>query len=565
MGACIRGATRDMPNLEYIQKSWSGGLNQRVDATRIQPNEYPLLINGRNRYDVIETIKLPNMEATLPMGNLQGIYAASNLALAFVDGKAYYRNYGVANSAFIQVQFFQLDPITKTIWAVLVPASTLNFQRIPQTTFVNGAVNLSNPVGGSPSALVAGDGISQPWVVTADGKARATQTYAQWTVNNREYVPIGRQMLFENGILYMAAKDGKSLYRSVSGRPLDFMVNVTSPAGDKPAPTEADGGAQTSAIAVAYDEITCLASLNSPDNAVFCGTALQSFKIVPDFTNLVWGEPQYDNITLFATGPLNQFCFGEILGDNTFIDFTGIRSFNAALQFRNEGKNSPFSAKVFRLFKEVLQINPAQGKFDNFALYSVKTIYGDGILLYDEISQSFVGLDIYPGVGEILQFSEIKTATFRKLLFRTANHVYEAFGLATTARLQIYVGEWCSNDPKIDQTGSVVKVVITDAKTAGTLTVTPYVDRQKQTVLTTPIKAVIPNNPLPLAVPFGVSTADTVQTFTFDIGRVASGWKIGFLLELDCEATISHVSLTAEREDAVVGPTEEARNYGRLR
>jgi hypothetical protein len=188
--------------------------------------------------------------------------------------------------------------------------------------------------------------------------------------------------------------------------------------------------------------------LNTPDNGFFVSTLRDSTKVVPDFSSLVWGEPQFDNVPLFPTGALNQFSFVDVLGDSAFIDFTGVRSFNAVTQFRYEGKNSPFSRKVYNLFKDVTQTTPCCGRFDNYILFAVETIYGSAVLIYDEIAQAWVGLDLFPGVAAIKQFAEIKTRTARRLLFITTDHkLYEAYASPVTAPLKIYVGEWCSQDP----------------------------------------------------------------------------------------------------------------------
>ena len=55
-----------------------------------------------------------------------------------------------------------------------------------------------------------------------------------------------------------------------------------------------------------------------------------------------------------------------------------------------------------------------------------------------------------------------------------------------------------------------------------------------------------------------------MQTQTFDIGRVKSGWKVGVLIEADFACSISHVSLTSDAETQPVGPSEEARNFSRF-
>lgn len=550
--------------LQFVQQSFRGGMDQSVDPTRIPANCYPLLINGRSRYDLIETVRAPRQLTTLPLGTYQGVYAAANFAVLFISGQAYYRDYSIAGSQFSRIDPFLMSPTAYTIWAELVPASTLNYKRVPVNTDITSPVSLTSLVSATPQALIAQDGISQPWIITPDAKARVTQTYAQWTVDNREYVPVGRQMLYSGGILYTVAANQVDIYRSVSGRPLDFMVNVTTPDGDKSSSDEAVGGAPSTSHRVGYNPITCLAQLNTPDGGFFVSTARDATKVVPDFNSLIFGEPQFDNAFLFPSGVLNQFSFTDILGDSVFIDFTGVRSFNAVSQFRWEGKNSPFSAKVSNLFRNVTQDRPCVGTFDNYTLFAVNTIYGTGVLVYDEIAQAWVGLDLYPGVGAIKQFAEIKTDTFRQLVFITHdNKYYEAF-LGTTAPLKLYAGEWTSQDPKVTQIGQTVKVVLSDVKEDGTFSITPYTDRFKETTIPMPVLATLPTNPLPLAIPFGVATRDTVRVKTADIGRVQHSWKIGLLLEMDFEATISHIALTAEKETQDADPEEEAEAFSRF-
>ena len=60
-----------MPNLEFHQESFNGGLNLQVDPTRINRNEYAYLFNGRTRHGIVEPINSPLLigaESGLPSG-----------------------------------------------------------------------------------------------------------------------------------------------------------------------------------------------------------------------------------------------------------------------------------------------------------------------------------------------------------------------------------------------------------------------------------------------------------------------------------------------------------------
>ena len=114
-----------------------------------------------------------------------------------------------------------------------------------------------------------------------------------------------------------------------------------------------------------------------------------------------------------------------MMGDFGFIDAEGLRSFNAVRQLRNEGRNSAFSLKVAKLFEDIVQLDGAAISFDNYTVFSVKTIYGYGVLVFDGTLQKFVSLDFYKTdndetVGQITQFTKIDTDTVHELYAVTA-------------------------------------------------------------------------------------------------------------------------------------------------
>lgn len=426
----------------------------------------------------------------------------------------------------------------------------MNFAREPEESGASSAVNLTTSIPKTPAAAVFQDGITQPWIIEPNGHARIAGDYDSWTMSNREFVPIGKQMLFSNGILYVADREGRIFYRSIAGRPLDFMINVT-PAGDK---SGADAAVTTS-HSIGFDALTCLASLNSPDGGFFAATSNLSTRVVPDFENTVFDQPQFDNIDLFPTGPLNQFSFVETDGDNAFVNLRGIRSFNAALQERSEGKNQLFSAKILDFFNGVTQTGTCATKFDNYLLFGVQTVYGDAWAVYDETIQRWVGLDMHGGIERTKQFAVVQKGSVEKLFFITTdNRVYEAFADDETATCSLYLGDYCSQRPDTNQLPVQLNVVIINAEESGTLTITPFIDGRRQSNQSKP-QAITANYvaAIPRSVPFGAGDTTNVQNVPFAIKNVDQGWKCGFLLELDCMAEISHVQATSSDEETPHG------------
>ena len=213
-------------------------------------------------------------------------------------------------------------------------------------------------------------------------------------VGFREYVPIGKQMAFHGGKLYVASADGTKLYHSVTGRPLDFMVPVNED-GAKIHDKEAIGGVEAVAYTISNDPITCLKSLNTEE--LFVGATNSSYAVKPDTVNTIFGEPTFTKKFLFNTGPVNQNSVIDLLGDTAFIDKHGIRSFNAVQQAETIARDDIFSRPISDIFKDVAQDGTFQCAtvHDGYALFHVLTNLPEQYLtvVYDMATKKFVSLD----------------------------------------------------------------------------------------------------------------------------------------------------------------------------
>ena len=510
--------------LTFIKNDFSGGMNRLDDSTKVKANEVPLLVNARNRYNVIEPILVPALvSAGLPTGLYQGIYAAGSIVVVFIAGKAYYKDYNNAASNFTQVAGLLMSTTAATIHLSFVAISNNNFARKAGTS-PNSAITLGASIATSPQCAVVQDGINQPWIINADGTARITQNYNQWSLANREYVPIGLQMAFSDAVLYVVSSNGQKIYRSVTGRPLDFVVAVDS-AADKVA------DAELTSHAVTYGTITCIKALNTNPSGIFVSTAYNSFLVIPDTNNLIFGEPTFTNTPLFTTGPLNQFSFIELLGDNAFIDFSGIRSFNAVLQLKREGQNSPFSAKISPLLAGVIQSATATVNFDDYALFALKTVYGNAIIFYDTLTQTWVNIDKFVSLSNIKQFAEVKLTASRHLFYLTASGIYEYYKGTSYARAGIYIGDFVSGDNFIQHKPDKLSLVFTDPIQLGLVDVSIFVDAARGKTYSTYISAYVDAQSANREFPFGAASKDRVRAIDIDIAREATGHKLGMYIE----------------------------------
>lgn len=558
------------------QDSFLGGLDLFNDRSKLEAGKYPLLINGRSRNNNVRPIRKPKLiKAGLPspsgLARYQGLYSAGNIGIVFASGKAYVCDFNVGET-FYNLPLFNMSPIADKVFFQLVPASTINYQRrAVSADNVSDGVELFNTLAApSPIAGLCQDGISQPWVILSDGSARVTKSYSQWTntANGREYVPVGKNMVMAGSKLYLT--DGKQIFQSVSGRPLDFMVVIDMEGNALP--LEADGGASNVSHRVFYEEITCLGKLSTDgEDGYYAGGLGNSFIVTPDFTETVYGEPKrFRNKFVTNSGAKNQDSFlGDVNGDSVFVDLNGVRSFNSILQFKNAGKNSPFSLLISNLFgKDVNQTITACGQTNNYSCYAVNTTYGLAVLWFDELRNVWDSIDLWSAAevnGSIRQFAEITTSNGeRRFFFLTSTgYLYEYFGSTEIAECQVYIGDWSSGDPKTELKLSLAKCIFEQPETTGTVSATLFVDNKQQLTISKAVsKSYDPPSTGITSLPFGDSSKDSVDNLTFDFGRTLSGYKIGVLLKWNFLANLT--SIVGDRIETlqhVNTPQQSAKDY----
>jgi len=428
------------------QIDFSGGLDLISSDVNINADSYNWLVNARQRYGHIEPIQdHVDITTQVPPGVKQACIGVGNVAILFIAGKAYYHRDGI--DGWNIVVGFQMDSSANEYWVQPVPASSLQFLR-KQGSSVNAPINLSTDfkISGTPSGVVVQDGINQPSIVYFDEVngifiGRPLGTFDEWTnlsqnLNDREYVPIGKQMMFVSGILFIVSVDGKSVYRSITGRPLDFMINVDTN-GNK-ASTEAIGGATSVSFAFDFDTITNLTPINVPDSFVY-GT-IHNIRIISlDYTNTVFGEPRFSTAAIFQAGIVNQYSLVDINGDYAFVDQDSIKTFNAAQTIKFRARNSIFSVNISRaLFgantrKPIKQLIPFGFSYNNYAIFNVDTRYGNVQLIYDSLLNKWVSVDS-TYVARIKQVAFVETPTETKVYAITRrNQVFQMFVSGTVA------------------------------------------------------------------------------------------------------------------------------------
>lgn len=538
---------------EFIQQSFNGGMNLLLDDTRLAQNQYRVGFNLRNRYDVLEPVQSSELDVSIPSGVKQEMITFGNYVVVFVDGYAYYRLY--SSEGWTKITSFAMSGSAPRFWTVAVPVATTLYGRIATTNTQNSKIYQSslNPVistqstastfGGNVPGLLVQDGVSQPMFIFLDGNgtpiARTTQTYDQWdatygttsgdygiiTDDKREYVPVGTAMAWVDGVLYIVAPDGINILRSVSGRPLDFVINV-KPDGSK------GGNAYTTSYSVGVGNISCLRGMQ--DGSLFVAAGNSNFAVSKNLTNLApkqFGEYTFIRKFLFESTCLSDRVIFDSLGDTRFVDLTGVRSFNAIQQLNNEGRNSSFTAPIAAAFKNLVQDVAAAILYDNYELYGVNTIFGAAIAVYDTLSQTWVGFDtLQTGGSKIKQFAKIELGVQRLYAITEDDKIYSLYSSANQDLASfLTAGMRQQGEGKLQEFRLVLNRITEDVS----VSIQPYVNNRASVDSPVITKTISYSAPVPAYTGNIPDLGTQLTNVYFTTPNTGQGWKTNVLVTWD--------------------------------
>jgi len=626
--------------MKFVQTHFNAGMNLLLDDSRLPVmfeykigdnpykigyNQYRLGINVRNRYDTLKPIYQSVKDPAAPVGIKQELVTFGNYIILFVAGFAYYRYY--LDSGWKQIPNFQMSPTAPRYWTSFVPVATTNYIRIAATGTTNtgttnpaGGIQLSNVAGASAGnlpGLLVQDNINQPQFIFLDEDSniicRTTQSFTQWSIvytdatntvvatdshnnplDNREYVPIGNSMTWENGVLYITSQDGNFIYRSVSGRPLDFVINVTNilaantttqtwnyidpisgtgttvsvppyaqSGGGAFSATNvfsAGGDATTTSYSVGVGGIVCLRPVAS--GGIFVAASNANFVVTQNTTPnapTIYGEYTFIRTFLFNDTCLSDRTIIDSLGDTKFIDLTGIRSFNAVEQQQNEGRNSAFSAIIQSAFTNIVQdaTMSAAILYDNYELYAVNTIFGQAIAVYDTILSCWSSFDLGQCPVAIKQLAKIELTIQALYAVGVDDNLYTLYSSPNFATAYVRLGA-ISNDPKMTHKLTDVCLVLNEITGNCTCSCQVFTDNRISEANSTP--KTITYNPPDFIYNGAVNMPDIntlCQPVYFTFPNTSQGWKTFVLLSWT-GGNLTSVSMTMTEAETMQPLTAQA-------
>lgn len=569
--------------MNYIQKEFNGGLNLLSSDTKVSENGYVWLVNGRSRYNSIAPIHSPLEFTNAPIGLKQGITSVGNILVLFVAGKAYYQKDG--STDWIMIPGFSMSATVKQVWSQAVPYSTANFKRsLAVSLNIHAPIVANNDfkILGTPAAIVVQDGTNQPFLIIYDSanqvfSSRVTKNFNDWQNSDdlnadREYVPIGREMfLFNGNCLHVVTKDRKAVMRSITGRPLDFMINVDVN-GNKLS-TELLGGAITLSYAFDYDDITCIHDLDIPDSFVYA-TNRTTRIITADYINTLFGEPTFRVAINIDAGVVNHYSFANTLGDYVQVGLDGVKSFNAVQQLKFKGSNSVFSLQLSRLLvnmntrKPIKQHYCSVVNFDNYLLVNLDTFWGNLIAVYDTLIGNWVSLDITK-VARIKQYTIVETTLENKLYCITQDDkVWQMFGSTDTEVSELRVRGYIPQDTSTDHKSQMVRCIFDGGTEDGKAVLREFVDEQELTnnrvndsCIEKVLKSARAGINYPVRCPVIPSNAQHTENVTFALTQGLTGKKISFILQWTNDSSLIELMFVDSEDMQDNSQQQKERTY----
>ncbi len=512
---------------EYNQLSFIGGMNLLGDDTRLDTTMYRVAFDLTNRYDSLDPVLASVEDTQAPQGLKQECVTFGLYVILFVKGTAWFRPFN--SQLWTEIVAFRgkLSATAPRYWSVAIPVATTNYYRIAATSSVTGntasadsrgtiqALQVAGASAGNIPGLLVQDNINQPVFIFLDGNgvptARVTQNFSQWSItftaddnsvvaadgDQREYVPIGNCMAWTDGILYVVSQDFSQIYRSVSGRPLDFVVNVSNLLVTTPWKQVGGGDASTTAYSVGVGGITCIRPLST--GGIFVSASGANFAVTLDKSNValkIFGEFTFDRAFLFASNCLSDRVIFDSVGDTRFIELTGIKSFNAIKQSTNEGNNSPFSATIHGAFgpdeNPIIQdsAKAAAVLFNDYELYSVNTIFGPVIAKFDTLNNCWTSFDKQQTGGKAVKiFAKIELSILRVFAITEDDRLFTLYIGPETTTPYFRTGGICFSvlyggrglkiaNPRVELKMLRTRVILNKITKDCTCTFTPFADNR---------------------------------------------------------------------------------------
>lgn len=517
--------------MEYTQIDFSGGISHFVDSTKTPRNMIRLALNARIKENGIEGAFAPILIPS-PSALHQSIFAVDD-QIVLAAGGTFYR-LDTASNAFASLP--TVAPLSSTaefIYHEAVPA--------PSNFFVNEVYRTN--IATFPQAIVLQDGgETDPVLLFYNLSNRRAKTYTEWTPEIPEYIPRGAMMASSGNKLFIVDPTRRKIYQSVSGRQLDFVLNLNV-AGGK------GGDANTTNLAVSA--ATAVAVQPAQAGGILAFSKAKAYELVPvPEAPAPFNEIYLHPRDVFPVGAVNHLSFTFSNGQSLFVSPFGIQSFDQVLQTFQSSNNTPFAAPIIDYVIRPIT-RTATAAVGDFTLIALDTKFGGGILVYNNIFQAYESIDLTAPIKEFV--TTLIDGLPRVYYITYANEVYE-LPLYTGARrtCTVYLGEFNTSATIRPLIPRALHLTYNNVNTAGGVVVEAFQDRIKRLTKEKQLMTEKPADTLADEAPQAAPNKDDgpLKSLSFDISVDERCYAAG--IHVTCAADARLVSATFEADEIAV-------------
>lgn len=517
--------------MKINQLDFSGGMSALLDITKTAPDAYRFALNARIRKNAIEPA-YRHIKYNSPSTLHQAIFSNDSQLALIAGGQVLKVDLDDNITIPIGGASGTIDPTAARVYHQAIPA--------PTNWLVN---NTYQPtVASFAQAIVLQDSVNQPILLFPDFSYRAAKTYDDWTYEDPEYIPIGSFMAWSDNKLFIA--NGSKIFQSVSGRAVDFVININNN-GDK------QGTADTTALAATTSRLTALQSAQGGGLLAF--TKYSAHGLTPQYTvATIFGEPYYVPNDIFPVGAVNDLAFAFANGESLFISPAGIQAFNQVLQVKRTSNATPYGAKIIDyIIRPVTET--ATAMVDDYTFIALNTIFGPAVLVHDNVLNTFVGFDLTDGL--VKEFATIEDGGLTRLFYITATGLYEIpIYDGTKATAAVYFGEYSSGQAAVKLQVTDIHLGFNRISQSGEITCELWTDkvlyedmRQGKTLDYSAFGDVSLLNVAPQRLPLGLEMES--KGLSFDTGDSTIGYSSGIFVTIGADARLVSLAVNVEAKE----------------
>lgn len=228
--------------------------------------------------------------------------------------------------------------------------------------------------------------------------------------------------------------------------------------------------------------------------------------------------------------------------------------------------------QLAKILNGIKQTRPRAIVYDNYDIFSLDTLYGNLLAVYDNLLSKWVALDILTGLGAVKQFFTLETVTETRLYAITElNKLFELYQTRVDdpEAPQLYTRSFIAQqeDGRINvtatQKGEKLDLYFQGGDEDSTVSILELVDGKKSQRTVLDMTRNVASLQFPFIFPIIFSTSSTAKPTTFNLRQGKRGTKLAYVIQWGNNAELVAFSLQTSDELPPINKEQKEMIYAR--